>query len=96
MIFYDVSDDGLRTKLHNKLEALGFVRLQYSVFCGRHTDGQWLYCKYQLDELVRDKLECNDKINILCIKPDELRKMVYLGSPSEIEEILNPPLVLWI
>ncbi len=96
MIFYDISEDGLRTRLHNKLEALGFVRLQYSVFCGKHKDAQWKYCRQEIDQIILGRLGEKDKLNIMIIKPIDLRRMHSLGDRSDIEFILDPPRVLWI
>ncbi|MBK9270710.1 MAG: CRISPR-associated endonuclease Cas2 [Saprospiraceae bacterium] len=96
MIFYDIESNPVRTKLHNKLEALGFVRLQYSVFCGMHSDSQWRYCRDEIDQVIKDKLGPGDKLNIMTVKPIDLRQMHFLGEPADLDAILNPPKILWI
>ncbi|MBK9107290.1 MAG: CRISPR-associated endonuclease Cas2 [Saprospiraceae bacterium] len=96
MIIYDIESDPLRTKFSKKLEALGFIRMQYSVFCGSHPDHQWKYCKEQIDKVLSKKMGDHDKVDILRLGKIQLKKMDSLGLAADFEYILSPPDVLWI
>ncbi|MBK7304084.1 MAG: CRISPR-associated endonuclease Cas2 [Saprospiraceae bacterium] len=96
IICYDIESDNVRTVLAKRLEALGFIRIQYSVFCGSHNDTQWTRCHDIVEDLLKDKMTETDKVYILQIPPVALRKMLYFGEELEIDEILGTKKVLWI
>jgi len=96
MIFYDLESDLIRTRLAKKLLALGFIRIQYSVFCGCHTDSQWEYCKTEIDIILDVDFNEGDKVHILQIKPILLKQMKFYGEALDLDQIyMNKP-VYWI
>ncbi|MBP9210698.1 MAG: CRISPR-associated endonuclease Cas2 [Saprospiraceae bacterium] len=95
MVMYDIESDALRTRLARRLEALGFVRLQYSIFCGNHTEAQWEYCAKKLDILL-SKISPPDKCYILPVSGRILRNTSYFGDRPELEGLLHEKLVYWL
>lgn len=96
LIFYDIGEDNLRVKLSNKLESLGFIRIQYSVFCGSHANGQWKLCQKEIEEVLNGEIQEKDKVGVLPLNPVELRNMLYFGDAPDFKTIFNEELVIWI
>lgn len=95
MICYDIADDKLRTKLAKKLIAWGCERWQYSVFCGSHTPIQWKKCWASIQHLLTKYGQGDEKILVLIISAQELRKMTTIGEKPDITELLNEKITLW-
>ncbi len=96
LIVYDIENDNYRTKLANKLEAFGFVRLQYSVFCGRHTVVQWQKVWKKIKEFEKKYGMPNDKIYATIISPANFKKMEAIGEKPNFELILDELITVWM
>lgn len=96
MVFYDISIDKCRSKLAQKLEAWGFLRMQYSVFCGKHTTTQWKHCWQKIQHIVAKYGNGTEKIYVIILSPSQLLEMKTIGDAPEVIQILNEKITMWV
>lgn len=96
LIMYDIADDKHRTKLADLLLAWGFLRLQYSVFGGKHTPAQWQRCRKAIATLSKKYGDGTEKIMILNVSTQALKGMDCIGTKPDLSEMLNEKILLWI
>jgi CRISPR-associated protein Cas2 len=63
LVFYDVENDKIRTKLAKKLEEMGLVRLQYSVFIG---NGNYVYWSKVIEKIKKLSEKLNAETDSCC------------------------------
>lgn len=96
IIYYDISVPKGRTKVHDYLEAQGFVRIQYSVFVGQVKATHWRRVWRQLTHLHETYCDPDDKLNSHLIEARHFREMCHLGNPIDIDWVLNEVGVFFI
>ena len=96
IVFYDISDDKHRTKLAHKLRAWGFERIQYSVFCGRHSPFQWQKCWKEILAQAKKYGDGTEKIYTLIISRQQLENMEHIGEKPDLSIALNERITLWV
>ncbi len=77
LVVYDISDDKTRTRVANKLELMGYKRIQRSVWIlplGGFNEALRTYKK-----LLKIKLEPQDKIHIFIIPKWSYEKALSIG-----------------
>jgi CRISPR-associated endonuclease Cas2 len=80
LVFYDITDDKPRNKAAQLLEQSGFVRIQYSVFCGlRHPAGHPVLWK-NLQKLIEKAARPGDKLYVLAVNKKNFRNMKIAGT----------------
>ena len=84
-ITYDIAKDKTRTKFALRLEAIGFIRVQKSVFIGRVRQQSLLKLLKQYDNFFEE----DDKLYILYLTPRQVREMYRKGFESDLELILG-------
>lgn len=96
LIIYDIENDKYRTKLAKKLEAYGFIRLQYSVFCGRHSLVQWQKVWKKIKEFESKYGSPNDKIYATILSTSNFKKMDIIGEKPDFALILDEIITQWM
>lgn len=92
---YDISVPKGRTKVHDYLEAQGFVRIQYSVFVGKVKPAHWRRVWRHLTHLHERYCAPADKVYSHLLEAQHFRDMCRLGDPLDIDWVLNEIDVLW-
>ncbi len=80
LIFYDISDDNLRVRVHRLLKQAGYEPLQYSVFVGIFSPdslGLWQKIQRLLDKTPTEKVFC------LKISKENFKNMRLIGNFEE-------------
>lgn len=96
LITYDIEDNRYRHKLAKKLEAFGFIRVQYSVFCGTHTVTQWERCWEALQK-IHCQYGCEtDKIYVIIVSKKMFRAMQRIGPAPATGMILSEEITMWV
>lgn len=96
LIIYDIENDNYRNKLADTFEACGLVRIQKSVFAGRHKQHHWQRI-WKLIQDLHDKWgEGNDKIYSMIISNQMFKTMKSIGIAPPIEEITEDQITMWI
>lgn len=96
IILYDIENDSYRLKLAKMLEAMGFVRLQKSVFAGMHTQNQWQKLWKQVRAMHKSNGEDGDKIYSVILSKEMFRSMKHMGIPPPFKVILEEEITLWV
>lgn len=96
LIIYDIEDDRYRTKLADVLEAKGLVRLQKSVFAGRHPQHQWKKIWATIQDLHKKRGGEQDKVYSMIVSRQMYKAMHFLGIPPPIEDVAEDKLMMWI
>jgi CRISPR-associated endonuclease Cas2 len=96
MVYYDISENKARLKVHDYLEAQGFERIQYSVFVGKIDMHRWQKIWAKLCALHARYCTDQDKIYSHVIEANHFRKMSVLGPPLDIPWILQEMNVFFI
>ena len=95
LVFYDIVDDKIRTKLANKLEEMGLVRLQYSVFFGRGNTVYWSKVSEKIKKLTVDFVPASDSCCFLIIEEKPLKSMKIYGNQTFMKNyIIDDPAYL--
>lgn len=79
IVCYDIESDRLRKKFHDKLQALGLERVQYSVFLGPLTEDILSRIKDYGDMLMEKSESEQDSIIMLKVLAKDIEKMTILG-----------------
>lgn len=95
LVFYDITDDRHRTRLAKKLEAWGFERIQYSVFCGKCTEAQWQRYWKSIQHQAQKYGDGSEKIYTVIISINELKNMLHLGEKPDLSIALNEKITIW-
>ncbi len=80
LIFYDISDDKLRTKVNRLLKQAGYEFLQYSVFVGispPYNLGLWQKIKRLLEKTPTEKVFC------LKVSKENVKNISIIGDFQE-------------
>lgn len=94
-IFYDIESNKFRNKLSKKLQSWGLIRVQYSVFYGKHSIYKWNIIESKIDEMY-ETMSCEtDKIYIININRNQLEQMQVLGMDFPASELLEEPITLF-
>lgn len=94
LISYDIADDALRTKVAQRLLAIGCVRLQKSVFAGTVKDALH---KELLRWLAKKVTAPDDSVFVLDVGPDTLQQARWIGKTApDWQMATGPPEVLFI
>lgn len=96
LVLYDIAEDRYRNKLAKTLEAMGFIRIQNSVFAGMHSKMQWKKLWKQIMQLHNKRGEADDKVYSIIVSKKMFRSMHVCGSAPPVELILEEQIVLWI
>lgn len=96
LISYDIESDRYRHKLAKRLEAFGFLRIQYSVFCGTHTQPQWSLCWQTIEKLHKKYGIESDKIYVIIISRRMFKNMLCIGPEPGIKMILSEEVTMWV
>lgn len=87
LIFYDIADDRLRTRLAKRLEAVGLQRLQYSVFVGRIRAQTLRRVLWRFRKALAEE----DRLYVLPLTETQLSQMQMHGQPAELGPVIAPP-----
>jgi len=96
LICYDIENDNCRDKVAKKLEAWGYVRFQYSVFCGKHSPLQWQSLWTKIKAIIEKYGSEKDKIYSIVLSSSNVKKMHCVGEPPDLDLILDDIKTLWI
>ncbi len=94
-ISYDISHDGLRTKVARRLEAAGAKRLQKSVFLAPRFRAREIQdLRHRLSRLL-NRRERSTTDSILCwpVHRPHLSKLVWEGEETFFQSLLEPVLL---
>jgi CRISPR-associated protein Cas2 len=80
LVFYDVQDDRLRTKIIDTCMDYGLDREQYSVFMGELTPRQMRALSRELDHL----LQSPGYVLLIPVAASEWKKRVQIGAPLHV------------
>ena len=89
LICYDIESDKVRKKVHDKLQAEGLERIQYSVFLGPISERRKPIMSNWLEDKVKRSDNPRDKICILQVQPSDLEKIELMGEYSLDIEMLT-------
>ncbi len=80
LIFYDISDDGLRTRVNRLLKRAGYEPLQYSVFASDFSPN-----RFDLWQKIQNLLEKTPEEKVFCIKisKENFKNMRLIGKLDE-------------
>lgn len=95
LVFYDIENNRLRTRLAKYLEQLGMRRIQLSVFMGRLDPHLHDLLLTSLREL-RQQYESDDSIILLPIAQGELDKMHIQGRDIDFDFVLSRQKVIFV
>jgi len=96
IIFYDMSDDRLRTKTAKILKKYGYVRIQYSVFIGKQRKATRRTVFNKLKALTAESEPSTTKIYFLEIQDDQADNFTSIGDLPPLEIILGKvKTILW-
>lgn len=96
IIYYDITDNKGRTKIHDYLEAQGFERIQFSVFIGKIDRHRWQKVWARLSSFHAQYCSEEDKIYAHNIQAEHFEKMSKLGNGPDTDWILQKTEVLFI
>lgn len=96
LIIYDIENNNYRNKLADTLEAAGLIRIQKSVFAGRHTQHRWQQIWRRVQELHDTRGEDSDKIYSMIISNQMFKTMKSIGTSPPIDEITEDKITMWI
>ncbi len=93
-ISYDIENDSTRTKLSKNLEKLGAIRVQKSIFIADASLKTW---KDILDYLAKVNLDKKaiDNIILISIEEHQLQLATCLGKNEYLENLKNPPKIIF-
>ena len=89
IVYYDITNNKGRVKVHDYLEAQGFERIQYSVFLGKVEAARWVKIWRRLSNIFHEHCAPEDKIYSHLIEAQHFRKMLTLGTKVDIDWILQ-------
>jgi len=76
LAFYDITDDGRRQKIADRLLAKGFARVQRSVYLAR---GGKAFAKDVVRGLARLVVDVNDSLFVVVVPAESIRNMLAVG-----------------
>jgi CRISPR-associated protein Cas2 len=97
LIFYDIEDDKVRTKLAKVLESMGLVRIQKSVFVGTGSAVYWSKVIEKMTKKLKELLLESDTVCFLAIEERSLKQAILFGNTelfSTFEELKKEYLIL--
>jgi CRISPR-associated endonuclease Cas2 len=96
LVFYDIENDKIRTRLSKKLEELGLVRLQYSVFLGNGNAVYWAKTREQLKKISAQFNMTADSCCLLTVEEQQIKLMPVFGNQAILKNFVleNPEFIL--
>jgi CRISPR-associated endonuclease Cas2 len=96
LLFYDIENDKIRTRLAKKLEELGMVRLQYSVFLGSGTAIYWGKALEKIEKISVHFNTATDSCCILTIDEKQIKAMPIFGNQAILNNFVieNPAYII--
>jgi CRISPR-associated endonuclease Cas2 len=96
LVFYDIEKDRLRTKLAKHLEAMGLVRLQYSVFIGNGNTVYWSRVKEKVKKLAEQFNPETDSCCFLYAEEKQVKAMKIFGKQAIMSNFIieNPDFLI--
>jgi CRISPR-associated endonuclease Cas2 len=92
LVFYDIENDKTRTQLAKKLEELGLVRLQHSVFIGNGSLVYWSKVFEKIKTIAAKFNAENDSCCLLAAEEKQIKTMKIFGKKEIMDNfiIANP------
>lgn len=96
LVFYDIENDKIRTKLAKKLEESGLIRLQYSVFIG---SGSVIYWSRVVEKISKLSVALNletDSCCFLAVEEKQVKNMKIFGKQAILNNfiVINPAYII--
>ncbi|BFI75720.1 CRISPR-associated endonuclease Cas2 [Sulfurisphaera ohwakuensis] len=91
IVFYDISDDGMRNRVADVLKKKGLVRVQYSVFIGDLNSARLKDVIASLRVLYRSNKEGRFSVMILPVTQAMFNQRIMIG--DEFKE--NEDKIIW-
>jgi CRISPR-associated endonuclease Cas2 len=96
LVFYDIENDKTRTQLAKKLEEMGLVRLQFSVFIGNGSAVYWSKVFEKIKKVTGKFVIEKDSCCFLQVDEKQLKMMKIYGRQAIVNNfvISNPSFIL--
>lgn len=85
LVIYDIAKDSFRNKLADRLLAIGFERIQLSVYLGKVKKS---HLKAVL-AFAKEKMEETDRLFVIALDEDQVDGMQVMGERPPIDMILG-------
>lgn len=95
LVCYDIGNDKCRNKVSKKLESWGCIRIQYSVFCGKHKQLLWQRFYNELQNVIKRYGDEQDSIYMMSISAQALKEMLHIGNKPNVDAILAEPIYVF-
>ncbi len=90
LICYDISHDGLRTKLGRKILEYGLDRINKSVYLGTISESSLTSLETELATLLQAKSDPDDSLIIIAVSAAQIQSMrVYGRNDLDREELVG-------
>ncbi len=90
LVVYDISDDGVRSRVSSKLMSIGFNRLQKSAYVRRGTSGTARY----VFRVIKSMIDLsNDRLLVISI-PDRIYETALTIGPKYVGDGLGPKVLI--
>ena len=92
LVFYDIENDKTRTQLAKKLEEMGLLRLQFSVFIGNGSPVYWSKVFEKIKKITQKFDAAKDSCCFLVAEEKQIKKMKIFGKQSILDNFIisNP------
>jgi CRISPR-associated endonuclease Cas2 len=96
LVFYDIENDKTRTQLAKKLEEMGLIRLQYSVFIGNGSAVYWSKVVEKIKQISTRFDAEKDSCCFLAAEEKQIKTMKIFGKTSIMNNfnVTNPSYII--
>ena len=87
IVFYDIENNKVRTKVAKKLLEYGLVRLQFSVFAGPYERVTFDELWQNITELIKQKQGEQDKFYYILVSINQFKNLKMYGETVDVNYI---------